>query len=153
MRLLWQLYCEVWSCLSCCGCCTQKLRIQYWDTGAWMAGMSAQVVRLDVPILTKKTHCVLLMFGDLCWHIDTGVLEQQTAVILDCPREGCSVLSQYLCSLCQRTHLNDFSSSPLWEPQMSCIIQYLCHSALCWTLCRHDVKACLGLLSSSGALS
>jgi hypothetical protein len=67
--------------------------IWYWGTGAWMAGLSVRELRLDVPTLTKETHYVLLMFGDVCWHIDSGVLEQQTADILDCPREGCSVLS------------------------------------------------------------
>jgi hypothetical protein len=31
-----------------------------------MAVLSAQEVRLDVPALTKESHCVLLMFGDVC---------------------------------------------------------------------------------------
>jgi hypothetical protein len=60
-------------------------------TGAWVAGLSAQAVNLDVLTVIKQTHCVLLTYGDVCWHIDTGVLEHQIADIFDCPREGCSM--------------------------------------------------------------
>ena len=56
-----------------------------------MTGLSAQEVSLDVPKVTKYTHFVLLACGDVCWHKDTGVLEQQIADILDCSTEGCSM--------------------------------------------------------------
>jgi len=42
-----------------------------------MAGLSAMEVSLDVPKFTKYTHFVLSKCGDVCWHIDIGVLEQK----------------------------------------------------------------------------
>jgi len=42
-----------------------------------MAGLSALEVSLDVPKFTTYTHFVLSKYGDVCWHIDTGVLEQK----------------------------------------------------------------------------
>jgi hypothetical protein len=66
MWLLWKMYCEVWCCLSYCGCCTQKVWIYCWAMGHGWLGCLHRRWALMCP-RSQNRH--ILFF----WHMVTCV--------------------------------------------------------------------------------